>query len=144
MTEAYIVDAVGTPRGIGLQSGDIGRMAALDTGYDVKVGGVTLNRFCSSSITSTSLAAATIMSGMSDLMVPGNPGLLARHPQSNQGVRADAIAAMEGLTPAGLEQFGVESQRRAAKAIAAGRFAHSTIVVKDDGGMAPAIIIERI
>jgi acetyl-CoA C-acetyltransferase len=208
VTEAYIIDAVRTPRGLGkmgkgalstmhpehlsasvlaalkerngfdtadvddviwgvsaalgLQGGDIGRMAALDAGYDVKAGGVTLNRFCGSSVTATNLAAAMIMSGMSDLMVSGgmdmlsyanmygmkmreagvgsagmgvgNPRLQAKHPQSNQGVCADAIAAMEGITREELEQLGVESQRRAAVALADNRFARSTITVKDDDG----------
>lgn len=152
----------GVSAAIGLQGGDIGRMAALDAGYDVKAGGVTLNRFCGSSITATNLAAAMIMCGMSDLMVAGgmdmlsyanahgmkmreagvgsagmgagNPRLQAKHPQTNQGVAADAIAAMEGITRAELEAFGVESQRRAAVAIAEGRFDKSTIVVKDDDG----------
>lgn len=152
----------GVSAAIGLQGGDIGRMAALDAGYDVKAGGVTLNRFCGSSITATNLAAAMIMSGMSDLMVAGgmdmlsyanahgmkmreagvgsagmgagNPRLQARHPQTNQGVAADAIAAMEGITREELEAFGVESQRRAAVAMAEGRFDKSTIVVKDDEG----------
>ncbi|AOR76154.1 acetyl-CoA acetyltransferase [Sphingomonas sp. LH128] len=208
MTEAYIIDAVRTPRGLGkmgkgalsqmhpehlsatvlaalkdrndldtadvddviwgvsaamgLQAGDIGRMAALDAGYDVKAGGVTLNRFCGSSLTATSLSAAMIKSGMADLMVAGgmdmlsyagmygakmreagvgsagmgagNPRLQAKHPQSNQGVCADAIAAMEGISRQELEALGVESQRRAAVAIAEGRFDKSTIVVKDDEG----------
>jgi acetyl-CoA C-acetyltransferase len=136
--------------------------AALDAGYDVKAGGVTLNRFCGSSITATNFAAGMIMSGMHDLSISGgmdmmsyvnwygmemhkaglggggmgtkNPRLQAKHPQSNQGVCADAIAAMEGITRAELEEFGVESQRRAAVALAEGRFAKSTIVVKDDDG----------
>ena len=38
----------------------LGRMAALDAGYDIRAGGVTLNRFCGSSITSTNFAAAMI------------------------------------------------------------------------------------
>src|SRR5262245_17678708 len=67
----------GVSAAIGLQGGDIGRMAALDAGYDVKAGGVTLNRFCGSSITATNLAAAMIMSGMSDLMVAGGMDMLS-------------------------------------------------------------------
>lgn len=152
----------GVSAGLGLQAGDIGRMAALDAGYDVKAGGVTLNRFCGSSITCTNFAAGMIMSGMHDLVVAGgmemlsyvnaygmkmreaglgssgmgagNPRLQAKHPQSNQGICADAIAAMEGITRAELEEMGVESQRRAAIALAEGRFAKSTITVKDDEG----------
>jgi acetyl-CoA C-acetyltransferase len=67
-------------------------------------------------------------------MGAGNPRLQAKHPQSHQGVCADAIAAMAGITRAELEVMGVESQRRAALAIKEGRFARSTIVVKDDDG----------
>ena len=152
----------GVSAGIGLQAGDIGRNAALDAGYDVRAGGVTLNRFCGSSITATNFAAGMIMSGMHDLAISGgmemmsyvnywgmkmreagvggggmgvgNPRLQAKHPQSNQGVCADAIAAMEGITRAELEELGLESQRRAAVALAEGRFAKSTITVKDDAG----------
>jgi len=64
----------------------------------------------------------------------GNARLQARHPQSNQGVCADAIAAMEGISRAELEAFGVESQRRAAVAMAEGRFARSVVPVLDEDG----------
>lgn len=152
----------GVSGAVGLQSGDIGRNAALDAGFDIKAGGVTLNRFCGSSITATNFGAAMIMSGMHDLVITGgmdmmsyvnhfgmkmheaglssggmgagNPRLQAKHPQSNQGVCADAIAAIEGITREELEELGVESQRRAAIAMKEGRFDKSTIVVKDDDG----------
>lgn len=152
----------GVSAGMGLQAGDIGRNAALDAGYDIRAGGVTLNRFCGSSITATNFGAAMIMAGAHDVAVTGgmemmsyvnwygmemhkhgiggggmgtkNPRLQAKHPQSNQGVCADAIAAMEGITREELEAMGVESQRRAAIALAEGRFAKSTMVVKDDEG----------
>ncbi|MDG2003696.1 MAG: acetyl-CoA C-acetyltransferase [Novosphingobium sp.] len=152
----------GVSGAMGLQGGDIGRNAALDAGYDVRAGGVTLNRFCGSSITTTNFAAGMIMAGMHDLVISGgmdmmsyvnyygrkmheaglggggmgtgNPRLQAVHPQSNQGVCADAIAAMEGITRSELEELGVESQRRADVAIKEGRFDKSTIVVKDDDG----------
>ena len=163
LNTAEVDDVIwGVSGAMGLQAGDIGRNAALDAGYDILAGGVTLNRFCGSSITATNFAAAMIMAGAHDLAISGgmdmmsyvnwygmemhkagmggggmgtkNPRLQAKHPQSNQGVCADAIAAMEGITRAELEEFGVESQRRAAVALAEGRFAKSTIVVKDDDG----------
>ena len=153
----------GTSAQMGLQGGDMGRMAALDAGYDVKASGVTLDRFCGSGITATNLAAGQIMSGMEDLVIAGgtemmshvvdygmklreakvsaasglgtgNMRLQAKHPQTNQGVAADAIAAMEGISREELEAFGVESQRRAAIAIREGRFDKSTIAVTDDEG----------
>lgn len=153
----------GTSAQAGLQGGDIGRMAALDAGFDVRASGVTLDRFCGSGITATSLAAAQIMSGMEDCVIAGgtemmshvvdygmklreakvsvasglgtgNARLQAKHPQTNQGVAADAIAGMEGIGREALDAFGAESQRRAAIAIAEGRFAKSTVPVSDDEG----------
>jgi len=163
LNTAEVDDVIwGVSAAMGLQAGDIGRNAALDAGYDVRAGGVTLNRFCGSSITATNFGAGMIMAGMHDLVVSGgmdmmsyanyygmkmrdaglsgggmgvgNPRLQAKHPQSNQGVCADAIAAMEGITRAELEAWGVESQRRADIAIKEGRFKKSTITVKDDNG----------
>ena len=55
----------------GAQGADMGRMAALDAGYDIKASGVTLDRFCGSGITTVNLAAAQIMSGMEDCIVAG-------------------------------------------------------------------------
>ena len=208
MAEAYIVDAVRTPRGIGKpgkgalskmhpqhlavvvlkalqqrnnldtadvddviwgtsaqkgkQGGDLGRMAALDAGYDVRASGVTLDRFCGSGLTAASLAAAQIKSGMEDLIVAGgtemmsliaslgeeeraagfksmgigtgNPRLQHRHPQSHQGVCADAIASMEKIRREDLDAFSLESQQRAARAIREGRFDRAIIPVVDDDG----------
>jgi acetyl-CoA C-acetyltransferase len=152
----------GTSATLGLQGGATGRMGALDAGYDVRASGVNLNRYCGSGLTATSLGAAQIMAGMEDLVITGgseqlsyvnyysgkmreagvtgggmgvgNPRLQAVHPQTNQGIAADAIAAIEGITREELEEMGVESQRRADVAIKDGRFAKSTITVKDDQG----------
>ncbi|TYC89630.1 acetyl-CoA C-acetyltransferase [Novosphingobium sp. BW1] len=161
---ATIDDVIwGTSAQMGLQGGDLGRMAALDAGYDVTVSGVTLDRFCASGLTAASMAAGQIMAGLEDCVVAGgsemmshvvdhgtmlrekkvhiagglgtnNPSLDARHPQTNQGLAADAIAAMEGISRAELDAFGAESQRRAARAIAEGRFEGSLAFVTDADG----------
>lgn len=206
MSEAYIIDAVRTPRGVGkvgkgalahlhpqhlgstvlkalaernklntaevddiiwgtssqrgAQGGDMGRMAALDAGYDIKASGVTLDRFCGSGITTVSLATAQIMSGMEDLVIAGgcemmsytsstadpktppmidagNMHLRSIHPQSQQGVCADAIATLEGIDRDAVDQLALTSQQRAAQAIAENRFAKSLITVKNlDGTVA--------
>jgi acetyl-CoA C-acetyltransferase len=211
MAEAFIIDTVRTPRGIGKvgkgsladmhpqhlaaavlkaikdrndlntahvddiiwststqkgkQGGDLGRMAALDAGYDLKASGMTLDRFCGGGITSVNLAAAQIMSGMEDLLIAGgtemmsytatmaqeeraaglapmmmgsgNVRLQRHHPQSHQGVCGDAIASMEGISRADVDALGLESQKRAAVAIAEGRFAKSVIpVTREDGTLA--------
>jgi acetyl-CoA C-acetyltransferase len=64
----------------------------------------------------------------------GNERLAARHPQSHQGVCADAIASMEGISREALDAYSLSSQQRAAIAIKEGRFARSTVPVVDDDG----------
>lgn len=146
----------------GKQGGDLGRMAALDAGYDTRASGMTLDRFCGGGITSVNLAAATIMSGMEDLVVAGgtemmsytqimaaeeaekgikpmgigsgNMRLMMKHPQSHQGVCGDAIAAREGITRADVDALGYDSQQKAKVAIAEGRFAKSLVTVYNDDG----------
>ena len=146
----------------GKQAGDMGRMAALDAGYDVTSSGMTLDRFCGGGITSVNLAAAQVMSGMADCVVAGgtemmsltaemskakmqagiappmmgsyNERLQAKHPQSHQGVCGDAIASMEGFTREELDEVGYRSQQRAAQAIEEGRFDKSVVPVVDDEG----------
>lgn len=208
MTDAYIIDAVRTPRGIGKvgkgalaashpqhlaatvlkalaernslntkdvddviwststqkgkQGGDLGRMAALDAGYDITSSGMTLDRFCGGGITTVNLAAAQVMSGMADCVVAGgtemmsftsditqqemaagfappmmgsgNERLQKIHPQSHQGICGDAIASMEGFTREELDALGLRSQQRADVAIKEGRFDRSLIPVVDDEG----------
>lgn len=211
MTQAYIIDAVRTPRGLGKpgkgalahlhpqhlgatvlaalaqrnrldtatvddviwstsaqrgwQAGDMGRMAALAAGFDVAASGVTLDRFCGGGITALAMASASVGSGQEDCVIAGgcemmsytaqlgaeeanaglqpmrmgagNPALDALHPQSHQGVCADAIAAIEGISRATLDAYAVESQQRAARAMAEGRFARSLVAVcNPDGSLA--------
>jgi acetyl-CoA C-acetyltransferase len=142
----------GTSAQVCEQGGDLGRMSALAAGYDVKASGVTLDRFCGSGITSASLAAATVAAGMQDLVVSGgtemmslpkkgmlpmgagNPALQEIHPQSHQGVCADAIATIEGIRREALDELAVESQRRAERAIQEGRFDRSLIPVRNPDG----------
>jgi len=204
MTEALIIDACRTPRGIGkvdkgaladihphhlgstvlraladrndldtadvddviwgtssqggAQAGDLGRMAALDAGYDIRSSGVTLDRFCGSGITAVNLAAASIMSGMEDLVIAGgtekmsdkgrmkgrlptmdqgNLHLRELHPQTHQGLCADTIATLEGIDREALDQLAVTSQQRAGHAMAQGVFSRSLVPVhKRDGELA--------
>ncbi|HYW02951.1 MAG TPA: acetyl-CoA C-acetyltransferase [Gammaproteobacteria bacterium] len=140
------------------QGGDLGRMAALDAGYDVRSSGVTLDRFCGSGITSVNMAAASIMSGMEDLVVAGGTEMMSRHgedgnrspfidsgnerlrsihPQPQQGVSADAIATLENIPREALDELAYVSQQRAAHAIANGHFDKSLVpVYKEDGSLA--------
>ena len=145
----------------GKQGSDIGRMAALDAGYSTLASGVTLDRFCGSGITSINLAAAQVMSGMEDVVIGGgvemmsytgsiknssenyplfdrgNLSLREKHPQSNQGICADAIATLEGIDRDSLDQLAVVSQQRAERAINENRFDGSLVTVYNaDGSIA--------
>jgi acetyl-CoA C-acetyltransferase len=150
----------GTSTQRGKQGGDLGRMAALSAGYDVRASGVTLDRFCGSGITTVNMAAASIMSGMEDLVIAGgvemmsytasladprspammdqgNLRLRALHPQSHQGVCADAIATLEGISREAADALALVSQQRADQAIREGRFAKSLVAVRrEDGSVA--------
>ncbi|MGH6908653.1 MAG: acetyl-CoA C-acetyltransferase [Phenylobacterium sp.] len=154
----------GTSSQRGKQGGDLGRMAALDAGFDVRASGVTLDRYCGSGITAVNLAAAQIMSGMEDLVIgggtemmsytassaqPRNPDdgpmlmdsgnlrLRAKHPQSHQGVCADAIATLEGISRQALDELALVSQQRADHAIKNGHFKKSLVpVYREDGSVA--------
>jgi len=71
------------------------------------------------------------------MMDGGNLRLRARHPQSHQGVCADAIATMEGITRRDVDALGLESQKRAAHAMANGHFKKSLVPVhREDGSLA--------
>jgi len=96
----------GTSTQKGTQGNDLGRMSALDAGYDTRSSGITMDRFCGSGISVVNLAAASIMSGMEDLVIAGGcemmsmtatlrdgPGIIdsgnlrlrEKHPQPHQG-----------------------------------------------------------
>ncbi|MCB1540211.1 MAG: acetyl-CoA C-acetyltransferase [Rhodoblastus sp.] len=147
----------GTASQVGQQGGDLGRMSALDAGYDVKASGITIDRFCGSGISAVNFAAACIMSGMEDLVIgggtemmsmtgrrdgpmimdQGNMRLRLHHPQTHQGVCADAIATLEGISREALDEVGFISQQRADVAIKEGRFKKSIVpVYKEDGTLA--------
>jgi acetyl-CoA C-acetyltransferase len=148
----------GTSAQVGTQGGDLGRMAALDAGFAVTASGVTLDRFCGSGITASNLGAMSVMAGMEDVVISGgaemmssykanmgggvrlpfmdngNLSLRAQHPQTNQGVAADAIATLEGIPRTALDELAAESQRRAEVAIKEGRFDRSLVPVRNEDG----------
>jgi acetyl-CoA C-acetyltransferase len=71
------------------------------------------------------------------MMDAGNLRLRARHPQSHQGVCADAVATLEGITRQEVDRLGFESQQKAANAIKHGYFDNSLVPVhREDGGLA--------
>lgn len=155
---AQVDDIVwGTSSQMGPQSGDLGRMCALDAGYDVKSSAMTLDRFCGSGISAVNIAAANIMAGMEHLTIgggtemmslanqferypvmdQGNAHLRQLHPQTHQGLCADTIATMESISREDLDALALVSQQRADHAIKNGYFDKALIpVFHDDGSLA--------
>jgi acetyl-CoA C-acetyltransferase len=199
MAEAYIYDAVRTPRGkgkkdgslheitalslsvqvlnalkerndldtskvddvilgcvapIGEQGADIARTAVLNADYSQSTAGVQINRFCASGLEACNMAAAKVMSGEADMAIGGGVESMSRVPMGSdggawpvdptsafktyfvpQGVSADAIATIYGFSRDDVDAYAVESQKRAAKSWAEGRFAKSIVPVKDQMGL---------
>ncbi len=149
---------MGCGSGAGDHAMDIARMAALDAGWSLDAPGVTLNRFCGSGQQAVNFAAMGVLSGHQDLVVGGgvesmsrptslhvdgfsanNPHLFDQFPMVSQGISADLIATVEGFGREECDALAVESQARAAVAIAEGRFERSLVpIFHDDGTLALA------
>lgn len=144
---------MGCGAGSGDHSMDIARMAALDAGWSIEAPGVTLNRFCGSGQQAVNFAAMGIRSGFQDVVVAGgvesmsrpspmhvdgftanNAHLRDQYAMVPQGISADLIATTEGFTREQCDQLGVDSQVRAAAALAEGRFDRSLVTIMHDDG----------
>jgi acetyl-CoA C-acetyltransferase len=139
---------------IGDQGANIAKIAALYAGWSQNVAGFQLNRFCASGLEAVNLAAMKIRSGWSDLLVAGGVESMSRVPMGSdggawfmdpevsgkinfvpQGISADLIATIEGFTREEVDNFAVQSQRKAAFARKNGYFRNAIIPVKDKTGM---------
>ncbi len=143
----------GNGANVGDHAHDIGRMSVLDAGWPISVPGVTLNRFCGSGQQAVTFAAMGVLAGHQDLVIGGgvesmsrftangtdgfhanNQHLLELHPQVPQGISADLIASLDGYSREQCDALALESQRRAAVAIAEGRFDRSVIAITNPDG----------
>jgi acetyl-CoA C-acetyltransferase len=127
-----------------MQAFNVTRTAWLTAGLPVSVAATTVDSQCGSSQQATNLATSLIQSGVVDVAVACGVEVMSRVPMGSsmgQGVGkavpksyfsryqwtsqfqgAELIAQKWGLTREDLDQFGVDSQDRAAKAWAEGAF----------------------
>ncbi|RFP21828.1 acetyl-CoA C-acetyltransferase [Duganella sp. BJB488] len=151
---ALIDDVVlGCVTPVGDQGADIAKIAALAAGWDWKVAGVQLNRFCASGLEAVNLAAQKVRSGWEDMVVAGGVESMSRVPMGSdggawaldpetslrtdflpQGIGADLIAMLDGYTREQVDAYAMRSQQKAAAARAAGRF-RSMVPVHDQNGV---------
>ncbi|MDX6253631.1 MAG: acetyl-CoA C-acetyltransferase [Kribbellaceae bacterium] len=147
-----VVLGVVTP--IGDQGMDIARTAVLAAGYPETTGGVQLNRFCASGLEAVNQAAQRVRSGWEDFILAGGVESMSRVPMASdggawamdpetalqtnfipQGISADLIATIDGLSRTDVDAYAAESHARAAKAWANGYFTRSVVPVVDRNGL---------
>ncbi len=147
---------------VGEQSLNIGRSAVLAAGWPESVPATTVDRQCGSSQQAAHFAAQGVMAGAYDMVVAGGVEAMTRVPMGSsivrevgypfgprvqaryapvgglvsQGIGAEMIADKWGLSREDLDRFGAQSQQRAARASAEGRFDAEIIgiPVRDDEG----------
>src|SRR5438876_4757590 len=131
---------------IGGQGWNIGRMVPMVAGWPETVCGTTVDRQCGSSMQCNFNAAAAIWSGQLDAVVSAGVEMMSRVPMGSnggdlsdkllerwqivpQGISAEVIANEWGFTREQLDEFSLESHRRALVAIDEGRFEHELVPV---------------
>lgn len=136
----------------GEQGFNVGRMIGLLAGLPQSVGGMTVNRFCGSSMQSVHIAAGQIQLGAGEVFIAAgvesmtrvpmmgfnplpNPALHARVPAAYLGMgdTAENVAAKWHISRTEQEAFAVRSQQHAAAAAQGGRFADEIVAIKHQG-----------
>lgn len=129
-----VIVGCATPEGA--TGGNIARQIALSAGCPITTSGMTINRFCSSGLQTIATAAQNIIAGEADIYVAGgvesislvqnqanksnfqDPGLKAKKPEIYWSMlqTAETVAKRYGISRERQDQYGVESQLRAAAA----------------------------
>jgi acetyl-CoA acyltransferase len=132
----------------GEQGMNVARVASLRAKLPAEVSAMTVNRFCSSGLESIALAAAKVQTGICDVVLAGgvesmsivpmggnkmapNPTLMTEYPQAymSMGLTAERVAERYNITRQDQDAFAERSHRRAAAAIAEGKFSAETVPV---------------
>ena len=151
--EPDIVDDViyGCVSEVGAQSTNLARNVVLTAHWPYTIPGVTLDRQCSSSQQAVHFAANQIASGVHDVVVAGGTEFMSQIPLganmgkdmgfpftqsmrdqydlTSQGLSAERIADKWGINREEADEFGAESQQKAARAQKEGRFKSEMIPV---------------
>jgi len=140
----------------GEQGLNVARLAVLYAGLPDSVGGVTVNRFCSSGLNAIAMAADRIRVGEADVMIAGGTESMSMVPMSGNkpsfnphlfdaagnvgigygmGMTAEKVAAQWKVGREAQDQFALQSHQRAIAAQQAGEF-------RDE--ITPVEIVERM
>src|SRR6187455_1849655 len=129
---------------VGEQAFNVGRIASLVAGWPESVAATTVDRQCGSSMQAAMNAAAAIQAGHLDVVVAAGVESMSRVPMGSnlgdagwagfsdklldqwqivpQGISAEVIAEEWGLSREQLDEYSLESHKRAIAAIDGGRF----------------------
>jgi acetyl-CoA acyltransferase len=137
----------------GEQGLNVARLIGLLADLPLSVAGVTVNRFCGSSMQSIHIAAGQIALGAGEVFVCAgiesmsrvpmmgynpliNPALVKAMPAAyiGMGETAENVARKWQIPRAEQEAFAVRSHQRAAAAVAAGRLAEEIVPITGKGG----------
>jgi acetyl-CoA C-acetyltransferase len=137
---------------------NIARQAALRAGLPLTVGGVTVNRFCSSGLQTIALASQRIIAGESDVLVAGGVESIScvqqemnRHMLVDSWLKehkpaiymsmletAENVAKRYGIPKERMDHYGAESQQKACAAQEAGKFNDEMVSCTVTAGVADA------
>jgi acetyl-CoA acyltransferase len=148
------------------QGFNIAKIASQRAGLPVTIAGVTVNRFCGSSMSSIHMAAGAIQMGAGDVFIAAgvesmsripmggfnpmpNPALMDQYPQAyiGMGETAENLAAKYDIKRADQEEFAVASHHKAAKASESGGFKDEIVAIGDvteDGTIRPDSSTEKL
>tara|TARA_B100000686_G_scaffold335430_1_gene404029 strand:+ start:384 stop:1481 length:1098 start_codon:yes stop_codon:yes gene_type:complete len=138
---------VGSASHVGEQDGNLARLAVVLSSLPITVGGMTINRFCSSGLQSIALAANQIASGQSDVAMAGgtdstsmrtridagkaeqNQILLEEKPDifMAMGNTAEVVARRYQVSREAQDEYGLQSQQRYAAAVEKGYVAEEIV-----------------
>jgi acetyl-CoA acyltransferase len=140
----------------GEQGLNVARVAVLLAGLPNTVGGVTINRFCSSGVNAVAMAADRIRVGEADVMIAGGVESMSMVPMSGNkpslnahiferdenigiaygmGMTAEKVAAQWKVSREDQDAFAYESHRKAIAAQKAGEFG---------GEITPIEVVEKL
>ncbi len=136
------------------QGANIAKTALLYSNWHQSIPGMQLNRSCASALEAVNLAAMKIRAGWGNLVLAGGVESMSRVPAGAdggamfydpsvvsmignipQGVSADLIATIRNYTREMLDEFALQSHKKAALAQKNGYFKNSVIPVKDQNGL---------
>lgn len=154
----------------GEQGFNLGRLVVMLADLPLSIGGVTVNRFCGSSMQSIHQAAGAIMMGAGQAFICAGVESMSRIPMGgfnplphpamskesqayiSMGETAENLAKKYAIDRAAQEKFAAASQQKAAAARVAGKFKDEIIpitladgnVVSEDGCIRPETTVETL